>query len=277
MLAEVVQPDTKRRISRRVAVGGVLIGGGAPVTVQTMTKTKTADVEATLEQIRSAAEAGCNIVRVAVDDDEAAWAFRKIARQSPLPVVADVHFSHVLALSAIESGAAKIRINPGNIGSRDRIREVLNAARRRRIPIRIGVNSGSLEKDLVDKHGSPTAHALFESAMRHIEICREHDFEDIVVSVKSTSTKLTIEATRLLAERTDLPLHIGVTETGPPRVGIIKASVGIGALLSEGIGDTIRVTLMDDPLREVEAGKTILQILGLDRKNVNELPAKQCG
>jgi len=257
-------------------VGGVKIGDGAPISIQTMTKTKTADVEGTLKQIRAAAEAGCEIARCAVDDDEAAWAFRKIVRQSPIPVVADIHFSHVLALRALEAGAAKIRLNPGNIGARDRIKEVLTLAKRLKTPIRIGINSGSLEKDILAKHGYPTAEALAESALRHMQICHDFGFHDLILSVKSTDVRLTIEATRILAQETKYPLHIGVTETGPPRTGLIKVSVGIGTLLSEGIGDTVRVTLLDDPVKEVETGRAILRILGLRKEETETgIPAEE--
>ncbi len=232
-----------RRPTRRVMVGSVPVGGGAPVSVQTMTKTKTADVDATVAQIVQAAEAGCDIVRVTVNDKEAADAIGKIVSRSPIPVVADIHFNHVFALKAIEGNVAKVRLNPGNIGSRDRIQQVLSAAKDKGIPIRIGVNSGSLEEDILKKHGYPTAEALYESAMRHVEICDSFGFRDVIISVKSTDVSLMIEAYRLVAARTDIPLHIGVTEAGPTRSGTIKSAVGIGALLSEGIGDTIRVSL----------------------------------
>jgi (E)-4-hydroxy-3-methylbut-2-enyl-diphosphate synthase len=242
-----------------------------------MTKTKTGDVEATLAQIRSAAEAGCDIVRVTVNDREAADAMRAIVRGSPVPVVADIHFNHVFALKAIEAGVAKVRINPGNIGSRDRIHQVLGAARERGLPIRIGVNSGSLEEDILEKHGYPTAEALFESAMRHVAICDEFGFRDIVISVKSTDVRLMIEAYRLVAQRTDIPLHLGVTEAGPTKSGTVKSAVGIGTLLAEGIGDTIRVSLTDDPVKEVEVGKEILRSLSLASRNVELIACPTCG
>ncbi len=266
-----------RRKTRQVNVGGIAIGGGAPISVQTMTKTKTADIEATVKQIREAAEAGCDIVRVTVNDKEAAEAISKIVSQSPIPVVADIHFNHIFALKALIAGVAKVRLNPGNIGSKERIREVLTIAKDKRIPIRIGVNSGSLEKDILEKYGYPTAEALYESAMRHVGICDEFGFKDVVISVKSTDVRLMIDAYRLVAQRTDIPLHLGVTEAGPTRSGTIKSSVGIGALLSEGIGDTIRVSLTDEPVKEVEVGKEILRSLGLTSRNIELIACPTCG
>ena len=266
-----------RRNTRQVNVGGVLIGGGAPISVQTMTKTKTGDVKATVHQIIEAAEAGCDIVRVTVNDKEAAEAMPKIVMKSPIPVVADIHFNHVFALKAIEAGVAKVRINPGNIGSKDRIKQVLDAAKEKNIPIRIGVNSGSLEEDILEKHGYPTPEALYQSAMRHVEICDEFNFRDVVISVKSTDVKLMIEAYRLVADRTDIPLHIGVTEAGPTKSGTIKSAVGIGTLLAEGIGDTIRVSLTDDPVKEVEVGKEILRSLSLASRSIELIACPTCG
>ncbi len=266
-----------RRKTRQVNVGGVKIGGDAPISVQTMTKTKTDDAAATVAQIRLAAEAGAEIVRVTVNDKEAAAAMPEIVRQSPVPIVADIHFNHVFALKAIEAGVAKVRLNPGNIGSKDRIRQVLTAAKERGIPIRIGVNSGSLEQDILEQHGYPTAEALYESAMRHVGICDEFNFTDIVISVKSTDVKLMIEAYRLVAARTDIPLHLGVTEAGTTRVGTVKSAVGIGSLLSGGIGDTIRVSLTDDPVKEVEVGKEILRSLSLASRSVELIACPTCG
>lgn len=266
-----------RRQTRQVNVGGVLIGGDAPISVQTMTKTKTGDVDATVKQIIEATEAGCDIVRVTVNDKEAADAMPKIVMKSPIPVVADIHFNHIYALKAIEAGVAKVRINPGNIGSKDRIKEVLDAAKEKHIPIRIGVNSGSLEEDILEKHGYPTAEALYESAMRHVGICDEFNFKDVVISVKSTDVKLMIEAYRLIAGRTDIPLHLGVTEAGTAKVGTIKSAVGIGTLLAEGIGDTIRVSLTDDPVKEIEVGKEILRSLSLASRNVEIIACPTCG
>jgi (E)-4-hydroxy-3-methylbut-2-enyl-diphosphate synthase len=268
---------TTRRKTRQVNVGGVKVGGDAPISVQTMTKTKTDDIAGTVTQIKIAVEAGVDIVRVTVNDKEAAAAMTEIVKQSPVPIVADIHFNHVFALKAIEAGVAKVRLNPGNIGSKDRIQQVLTAAKDRGIPIRIGVNSGSLEEDILQKHGYPTAEALFESAIRHVQICDEHNFKDVVISVKSTDVKLMIEAYRLVAERTDIPLHLGVTEAGPTRSGTIKSSVGIGALLAQGIGDTIRVSLTDDPVKEVEVGKEILRSLSLASRNIELIACPTCG
>jgi (E)-4-hydroxy-3-methylbut-2-enyl-diphosphate synthase len=266
-----------RRRTRQVTIGGVRVGGGAPISVQTMTKTKTSDVRGTVAQIVQAAEAGCDIVRVTVNDREAADAMAEIVRQSPIPVVADIHFNHVFALKAIEANVAKVRINPGNIGSTDRIQQVLRAAADKGIPIRIGVNSGSLEEDILEKHGYPTAEALYESAMRHVGICDEFGFKDVIISVKSTDVRLMIEAYRLVAQRTDIPLHLGVTEAGTTKIGTIKSAVGIGTLLAEGIGDTIRVSLTDEPVREVEVGKEILRSLSLATRNVELIACPTCG
>jgi len=267
----------RRRRSKQVLVGAVPIGGNAPIAVQSMTKTKTADVEATLAQIQRCADAGADIMRVTVNDWEAAEAISEIVQRSPVPIVADIHFNHVFALKAIEAGVAKVRINPGNIGSRDRIKQVLQAAKERGIPIRIGVNSGSLEKDILEKHGYPTAEALFESAMRHVEIAQEFGFDDIIISVKSTDVRLMIEAYRMIAERTEFPLHLGVTEAGTTKVGTIKSAVGIGTLLAEGIGDTIRVSLTDHPEEEVTVGKEILRSLGLAQRSVEIIACPTCG
>ena len=277
---EILHPTYKvgvRRKTRQVMIGGIKVGGGAPISVQTMTKTKTSDIPGTVKQIVDAAEAGCDIVRVTVNDKEAADAMAEIVRQSPIPVVADIHFNHVFALKAIEANVAKVRINPGNIGAKSRIYEVLTAAKAKGIPIRIGVNSGSLEEDILEKHGYPTAEALYESAMRHVGICDEFGFKDVIISVKSTDVRLMIEAYRLVAERTDIPLHLGVTEAGTTRIGTIKSAVGIGTLLAEGIGDTIRVSLTDEPVKEIEVGKEILRSLSLASRNVELIACPTCG
>lgn len=268
---------TPRRKSRKVYVGNVAVGGGSPISVQTMTKTKTSDVAATVAQINRCAEAGVDIVRVTVNNNGAAESIGEIVKRVKIPIVADIHFNYSFALKAIESGVAKVRINPGNIGKVERIKRVLTAAKERNIPIRIGVNSGSLEKDILDKHGYPTAEALFESAMRHVGIAQDFGFDDIIISVKSTSVPLMIAAYRLIAEKTDFPLHLGVTEAGTIRMGTIKSSVGIGTLLAEGIGDTLRVSLTDDPEREVEVGKDILRTLGLAQRNVEIISCPTCG
>ncbi len=266
-----------RRKTRIVNVGGILVGGTYPISVQTMTKTKTSDVDATVKQICDAADAGCDIVRVTVNDKEAADAMTEIVKRSPIPIVADIHFNHIFALKSIEANVAKVRLNPGNIGSKERIKQVLDAAKAKHIPIRIGVNSGSLEEDILEKHGYPTAEALFESAMRHVGICEENNFHDIIISVKSTDVRLMIEAYRLVAQQTDIPLHLGVTEAGTTKVGTIKSAVGIGTLLAEGIGDTIRVSLTDEPVKEVEVGKEILRSLGLASRNIELIACPTCG
>ncbi len=270
-------PAFARKLKRRVMVGRVPVGGNSPVSVQTMTKTKTADVEATVAQIKRCAEAGADIVRVTVNDDAAADAIGEIVSGADVPVVADIHFNHIYAIKAIKGGVAKVRINPGNIGSRDRVRAVLDAAAARGVPIRIGVNSGSLEKELLEKYGHPTAEALYDSAMRNAELAEEFGFGDLIISVKSTSVPLMIAAYRLIDSKTDYPLHLGVTEAGTNRVGTIKSCVGIGTLLAEGIGDTIRVSLTDHPEEEVAAGIEILRSLGLADRGVELISCPTCG
>ncbi len=267
----------ERKQTRKIKIGNIAIGGDAPVTVQSMTKTKTADFEATADQINRCAEAGCDIMRVTVNTPSAAEGFGEIVKRVSIPVVADIHFNHIFALKAIDGGASKIRINPGNIGSEERIKEVLDASKSANVPIRIGVNSGSLEKELLQKYGHPTAEALFESAMRHVNICKKYDFENLIIAVKSSNVKLMIDAYRMLSEKTDFPLHLGVTEAGSNRKGTIKSSVGIGALLAEGIGDTIRVSLTDEPEREVETGIEILRSLDLRPKGIEIISCPTCG
>ena len=266
-----------RRESRPVHVGAVQIGGGAPISVQSMTTSKTHDVEASLIEIRELADAGADIVRVAVPRPEDVEALADVVQGSPVPIVADIHFNYQYALRAIEAGVAKVRINPGNIGKPEWEREVLLAAKEAGIPIRIGVNSGSLEKDLLDKYGYPQPEALFESAMRHVEICQKHGFEDIVISVKHSDVFFMIQAYRLLAERTPYPLHLGVTESGSFESGSIKSSIGIGALLADGIGDTIRVSLAAPSVKEVDVGHQILKSLRLGRPGVNVIACPTCG
>ena len=266
-----------RRTSRAVHVGDVQIGGGAPVSVQSMTVSKTHDVEATLSEIEALADAGADIVRVAVPRPEDADALADVVQGAPVPIVADIHFNYQYALKAIEAGIDKVRINPGNIGKEEWEREVLLAAKEAGIPIRIGVNSGSLETDLMEKYGYPKPEALFESAMRHVEICQKHDFEDIVISVKHSDPYMMIQSYKLVAERTDYPLHLGVTESGSEKTGTIKSSIGIGALLSEGIGDTIRVSLATESVKEVEVGHQILKSLGIGRPGVNIVACPTCG
>ncbi|HOK13780.1 MAG TPA: flavodoxin-dependent (E)-4-hydroxy-3-methylbut-2-enyl-diphosphate synthase [Candidatus Kapabacteria bacterium] len=266
-----------KKITKKILVGKIEIGGGSPISIQTMTKTKTSDTIATLKQIEQVALAGADIVRVTVNDENAANSMQEICKTSPIPVVADIHFNYIFALKSIEAGVAKVRINPGNIGSSERIKKVLDAARTNGIPIRIGVNSGSLEKDILQKYGHPTAEALVESALRHVKIANDYNFDDICISVKSTSVKLTVEAYRLLSERTNYPLHLGVTEAGTFLSGTIKSAVGIGSLLAEGIGDTIRVSLTDDPVREVEVAQEILQSLELREKYIEIISCPTCG
>lgn len=253
------------------------MGGGAPVSVQSMTKTDTRDIAATVAEIRRLEEAGCDIVRLAVPDMDAANALGKIKKQTKIPLVSDIHFDHNLALTAIEQGVDAMRINPGNIGSERKIKEVVSACKDREIPIRIGVNSGSLEKDILKKHGSPTAAALAESAMRHVEILENLNFRDIKISVKSTDVIRMIEAYEIIAERTEYALHLGVTEAGTPNMGIIKSSVGIGALLAGGIGDTIRVSLTGDSVDEVTAGINILKSVGMRKSGVEIISCPGCG
>ncbi len=263
-------------MTRAVRVGDVVIGGGHPVVVQSMTSTRTEDVDATLQQIERLHEAGCELVRVAVPNMKAVAAFREIVRSSPIPVIADIHFNHRLAIAAIEAGAHKIRINPGNIGGYDRVREVIAAAKSNSVPIRIGVNSGSLEVDLIDKHGGVTPEAMVESAVRWVRFFEDNGFNDIVVSVKGSSVPGTIRAYRLISGQIDYPLHLGITEAGPAWTGTIKSAVGIGTLLAEGIGDTIRVSLTADPVEEVKVAWEILKALELRARGIMLISCPTC-
>lgn len=267
----------KRRPTRQVRVGNVPIGGGAPISIQSMTNTPTWDVGATVAQIKALEEAGCDIVRVAVPDMASAEAVKAIKEQIGIPLVADIHFDHRLALKAMENGADKIRINPGNIGSKEKVREVVNMASQRGIPIRIGVNSGSLEKQLLGKYGRACAEALAESALNHAALLEDMGFGDIVISIKSSDVVMSYRAHQLISEKTDYPLHIGITEAGTPYRGIIKSAVGIGALLLNGIGDTLRVSLTGDPVEEVRAAKEILRACGLYRKGIQFISCPTCG
>ena len=264
-------------MTRQIVVGGIPIGGGAPVVIQSMLNTKTTDVEGSLGQLRALAAAGCQIARLAVPNMEAARGFAEICKESPLPLVADIHFDYKLAIAAAEGGASKIRINPGNIGGEDRVKAVVEVCKEKRIPIRIGVNGGSLEKRLLEKYGHPTAQALVESAFEHLELLEKQGFYDTCVSMKSSRVPTMVEAARMFRERCDYPLHIGVTETGPVRQGLIKSAMGIGALLLDGIGDTIRVSLTDDPVEEVSAAKDILKAAGLRQEGVNIISCPTCG
>ena len=264
-------------MTRQILVGNVPIGGGAPVSIQSMLNTKTTDVEGSLAQIRALQTAGCQIVRLAVPNVEAARGFAQIAKESELPLVADIHFDYKLAIAAAEGGAAKIRINPGNIGGEDRVKAVVDVCKDRKIPIRIGVNGGSLDKALLEKYGHPTAQALVESAFSHLELLEKYGFYDSCVSMKSSTVPTMVEAARLFRGKCDYPLHIGVTETGPVRMGLIKSAMGIGALLLDGIGDTLRVSLTDDPVQEVYAAKDILKAAGLRKDGVNIISCPTCG
>ncbi len=267
----------KRKITRAVKVGGVQIGGGAAVSIQSMCNTDTRDAVATANQILRLEKAGCEIIRVAVPDMEAAEAISKIKSMIHIPLVADIHFDYRLALKCIENGIDKVRINPGNIGDKERVKLVADAAKANGIPIRIGVNGGSLEKRLVEKYGGATADALVESAMGHIEILDSVNFSDMVVSIKVSNVPVMLEAYRKFSERCDIPLHVGVTESGTERLGTIKSSIGIGTLLSEGIGDTIRVSLTADPVKEVCAAKDILRILGERSGGIEFVSCPTCG
>ncbi len=264
-------------MTRKFYVGGVPLGGGAPVSIQSMTNTPTHDVDATLAQIRALAAAGCDIVRVAVPDLEAARAIGTLKAGSPLPLVADIHFDYRLALAAAEQGVDKIRINPGNIGSPRRVEAVAKTCKERRIPIRVGVNGGSLEKELLDKYGGPTPEAMVESALGHIRLLELYGFENICVSLKASSVPATMGAYRLMAERYDYPLHLGVTEAGTRDIGELKAAAGIGGLLGLGIGDTLRVSLTADPVEEVYAARRILKAVGLRREGPELISCPTCG
>ncbi len=264
-------------MTRQIDVGGVLVGGGAPVSIQSMTNTPTHDVEATLRQIRMLSAAGCDIVRVAVPDMRAAKAVGALKAGSPVPLVADIHFDHRLALEAAAQGIDKIRINPGNIGAPERVAEVACACKERGIPIRVGVNGGSLEKELLAKYGGPTPEAMVDSALGQIKSLERYGFHDICVSLKTSNVSTTMRAYRLMAERYDYPLHLGVTEAGTPELGELKSAAGIGGLLALGIGDTIRVTLTADPVEEVIAARKLLKAIGLRREGPELIACPTCG
>lgn len=264
-------------MTKQIHVGGVAVGGGAPVSIQSMTNTRTSDVEDTLTQIRALASAGCEIVRVAVPDMEAARAVAKIKEHSPLPVVVDIHFDYKLALEAIAAGADKVRINPGNIGGEDRVKAVADACRQRGIPIRIGVNGGSLEKELLAKYGRVCPEAMVESAFGHIRLLNKFDFDDICVSLKSSSVPFTMKAYQIMSQESDYPLHIGVTEAGTVKMGTLKSAVGIGGLLALGIGDTMRVSLSADPVEEIYAARDILKAAGIRKDGAELVSCPTCG
>lgn len=265
----------ERRKTREVKIGNVTVGSGHPVSIQSMTFTKTSDKEATLSQIKQLENAGCEIVRFSVPDGECAKSIPYLKEHSGVPLVADIHFNYRLALQAVEYGIDKIRINPGNIGDSERVKQVANACKSKNIPIRIGVNGGSLEKHILEKYGSPTPEALCESAMYHVKLLERFDFNDIIVSIKSSDVETTVKANRLFAQMTDYPLHLGVTEAGTERMGLIRSSIGLGALLVDGIGDTMRVSLSDDVVKEVNAAKDILFSLGL-RSGVKVVSCPTC-
>ena len=264
-------------MTKQILVGGVPIGGGAPVVIQSMLNTKTTDVEGSLKQIRQLASAGCQIARLAVPNMEAARSFADICKDSPLPLVADIHFDYRLAIAAAEGGASKIRINPGNIGGEDRVKAVVEVCKDKHIPIRIGVNGGSLEKHILAKYGAPTPEAMVESALYHVRLLEKHDFNNIVISIKSSNVPRMMAAYRLLASQTDYPLHVGVTEAGGNRMGLIKSGMGIGGLLLEGIGDTLRVSLTGDPEDEVYAGYDILRAVGYAVAGPEIISCPTCG
>ena len=267
----------ERRKTRQLDIGGVKVGGGAPIVIQSMTNTRTSDAAATLAQIRQLADAGCEIIRCAVPDPAAAEALKTICAESPIPVIADIHFDYRLAIAAIEAGVQGLRLNPGNIGPRQNVEAVIAVAKPSNLPIRIGVNAGSLPKDLLEKYGHPTAEALVEAAWRHVRILEELDYRNIKISLKCHDVPLTLAAYRLMAAQCDYPLHVGVTEAGTVGTGIIKSAVGIGTLLAEGIGDTIRVSLTGDPVHEVKVAYEICKSLGLREYGPTLISCPTCG
>ncbi len=267
----------ERKLTRKVKVGNIYVGGDAPVSIQSMTNTDTRDAKSTLNQIKRLDEMGCDIIRCAVPDIEASESLKIITKESKIPVVADIHFDYKLALESIKNGVDALRINPGNIGSIKRVKMVAEAAKERSIPIRIGVNSGSLKKDILDKYGKVCPEALVESALQHVTILEKCNFNDIVISIKSSNVMQMIESYRLISEKVNYPLHLGVTEAGTTFRGTIKSSVGIGALLSEGIGDTIRVSITGDPIEEIKIGKEILRSLGYVKEGIEFVSCPTCG
>lgn len=264
-------------MTKQIMVGKVAVGGGAPVSIQSMCNTATEDVAATVAQIHRLEEAGCEIIRVTVPNMEAAKAVSSIKEQISIPLVADIHFDYRLAVEAAERGVDKIRINPGNIGGEDKVKAVVDACRKRNIPIRIGVNGGSLEKELLEKYGRVTPEALVESALGHVKLLHRFDYDDICISVKSSHVPINMAAYRILAKETQFPLHLGVTEAGTPGMGLVKSAIGIGGLLCEGIGDTMRVSLTADPVEEIYAAKKILQAAGIRSSGVNLVSCPTCG
>ena len=266
----------QRRASRKIRVGSVEVGGDAPITVQTMTNTLTADAGATIDQIRQVEEAGCDIVRVSCPDEASTAAFKTIAKAAKIPIVADIHFHYRRAIEAAEAGAACLRINPGNIGAASRVKDVVQAAKDNGCSMRIGVNAGSLERELLERYGEPCPEAMVESALSHARILQDHDFHEFKISVKASDPFLTVAAYQMLSEAIDCPLHLGVTEAGAQRVGTVKSSIGLGSMLWAGIGDTIRVSLAADPVEEVKVGFDILKSLGLRHRGVNIIACPSC-
>lgn len=269
--------DIQRRKTRQIQVRNVKIGGDAPIVVQSMTTTETHNVDATVKQIKELEGVGCELVRVAVVNNDDARVLGEIKSQIAIPLISDIHFDYHLALAAIEQGIDAIRINPGNIGSRERVERVVKMAKERKVPIRIGVNAGSLERDLLERYGYPTAEAMVESAMRHIRILEEHDFYDIKVSLKASHVGLAVSAYRRFSKESDYPIHLGITEAGTAQTGSVKSAVGLGILLAEGVGDTIRVSLAADPIEEVKVGFEILKSLNLRRRGINVIACPTCG
>lgn len=263
--------------TREVRVGNIIIGGDNDIIIQSMTNTITSDVEATVAQIKRLEAAGCQLVRMTINNMEAAEAVKEIKKRVSIPLVADIHFDYKLAIAAMENGIDKLRINPGNIGADENVAKVVQKAKERKIPIRIGVNSGSLEKEILKKYGSPTADAMVESAMYHIGLLEKNNFHDIIISLKSSNVKMMVEAYRKISQKTDYPLHLGVTEAGTSFQGTVKSSIGIGALLIDGIGDTIRVSLTEDPVEEIKVAREILKVLGLRETGVEIVSCPTCG
>ncbi len=269
--------DNKRRVSREIQIGNVWIGGNHPIAIQSMTNTKTEDVEATVKQILALEAAGCEIIRCAAPTMEAAQAFSEIKKQIHIPLVADIHFDYRLAIAAMENGADKVRINPGNIGSKEKIKAVVDVARERNIPLRVGVNSGSLEKHLIEKYGGVTAEGLVESALHQAELIEDMGYQNLVISIKSSDVLMCVKAHELIADRTDYPLHVGITESGTVTSGNIKSSIGLSLILGQGIGDTIRVSLTADPVEEIASAKQILKTLGLRKGGIEVVSCPTCG
>ena len=268
--------NIERRKSRKIKVGNVFVGGDSPITVQTMTNTLTTDINATMKQIEESVEAGADIIRISCPDKASTFSLREFVKLSPIPIIADIHFHYLRAIEAADSGAACLRINPGNIGNKDKVKEVINAAKKNGASIRIGVNAGSLEKTILEKYGEPTPDALVESALAHIQILKEHDFHDYKVSVKASDVFLAVAAYTQLADIVDCPLHIGITEAGSLRSGTVKSAIGLGNLLWAGIGDTIRISLSAEPAEEIRVGYEMLKSLGLRRRGVTVISCPSC-